>query len=479
MSAKKTHKPQHTPPKPLKPPGAKGASRVVPRVTAVPTDLNIHLRIHFSLPNKPGKGSWPRKTRWQPERPVMNATITVHGTTITETTNKLGDAYLPITGLTGDQRMTISPHTDQLSLAPAGPGHGKTTYNDSARYYFRPFDVAFIIKDGKFSLTLPPSILLVSSPVGPPPHAALFDVTGTDLTIDWKPDWIKSSNTPLAEDPPPNPLPPPQVNDCLVLHQTSSPGKIGSVINTFINKNADGQPSAHYVVDMDGHVVKMLHESWEGHHVGPSFWQGRLRVNTFSIGIEIVHTDLNKEGKPAPRDFTEAQYAALLRLLPEIRAAHLLITRQRVVGHGDVEIKGPVGGTMHYRIGDDRAGDPGNQFDWARIERIGMTRVMLSGAPPATVYGIGPGQFIRPTHQSSGVAQLQGDLAAIGYSINNTDGITVTGTYDDATRRAVQRFRIRYFSGSRLVARPNAPKDWSLDFETAFAIRQVLADSGP
>ena len=475
MSAKKTHKPQHTPPKPLKPPGAKAAAGVVPRVTAVPTGLNVHLRIHFSLPNKPGKGSWPRKTRWQPEQVVTGATITVHGTSVTKKTDALGDAYLPIAALTGDQRMTISPHTDEISLAPAGPGHGKTIYNDSARYYFRPFDVAFIIKDGKFSLTPPPTILLVPSPVGPPPHAALFDVTASDLTIDWKPDWVKTLNTSAADNPPP----PPQVNDCLVLHQTSSPGKIGSVINTFNNKKVDGKPSAHYVIDVDGHVVKTLHESWEANHVGPSFWQGRLSMNSCSIGVEIVHTDLNKAGKPAPRDFTEAQYAALLRLVPEIRVAHPLITRQRIVGHGDVEIKGPKGGTMHHRIGDDRAGDPGNQFDWPRLERAGMTRVMLSGAPPAAVYGIGPGQIIRPNHQSHGVARLQGDLAAIGYSINNADGITVTGTYDDATRRAVQRFRIRYFSGSRLVARPNAPKDWSLDFETAFAIHQVLADRGP
>jgi hypothetical protein len=40
------------------------------------------------------------------------------------------------------------------------------------------------------------------------------------------------------------------------------------------------------------------------------------------------------------------------------------------------------------------------------------------------------------------VAQLQGDLSAIGYSINDADGITISDIYDDPTQTAVERFRI-------------------------------------
>jgi N-acetyl-anhydromuramyl-L-alanine amidase AmpD len=477
MPAKTDKEPQNTPPTPLKKPEQKvRPSKVARRVTAVPETLNVHLRIHFSLPNPPDKRAFPRKSRWKPEHVVERATIAVLGTGISVVTDDKGDAKLPIKGLKGRQFLSITPNPKQASHGPAGPSHSQHDYKKSKRYHFRPFEVTVVIEGGRFSLTSPPSVIFVPSPGGPPPHAAVSDVTPSDLTIDWKPDWIKVLNTTAAEDP----QPPPQVSDCLVLHQTSSPGKIGSVLNAFNNKQEKGKPSAHYIIDVDGHTVKTLHESWKANHVGSSFWQGRLGVNSFSIGIEIVHTDINKQKQPAPRDFTNVQYAALLRLISEIRAAHPLITRQRVVGHSDVEIQGPDGTkVMHCCIGSDRAGDPGDRFDWARLEGAGMARVMRAGPPPpATVYGIGPGQRMHPNQTGRDVAQLQEDLATIGYSINDVDGITVTGIYDVPTQIAVERFRIRYFSGSRLAARPRVRSDRSLDFETAFAIRQVLADNG-
>lgn len=100
--------------------------------------------------------------------------------------------------------------------------------------------------------------------------------------------------------------------------------------------------SAHFFVRRDGHIVQFvpcLQRAW---HAGESCWQGALRCNDFSLGIELEGTD------EAP--YTDAQYAALDRLTRALRAAYPI---RGIAGHSD--------------IAPQRKTDPGPSFDWTRF----------------------------------------------------------------------------------------------------------------
>ncbi len=100
--------------------------------------------------------------------------------------------------------------------------------------------------------------------------------------------------------------------------------------------------SAHFFVCRDGQItqfVSCLKRAW---HAGESCWQGCIRCNDFSIGIELEGTDT------VP--FTNAQYDALIALTRAIRAAYPI---NGIAGHSD--------------IAPNRKTDPGPCFDWTRF----------------------------------------------------------------------------------------------------------------
>ncbi|HEY0665263.1 MAG TPA: 1,6-anhydro-N-acetylmuramyl-L-alanine amidase AmpD [Gallionella sp.] len=142
--------------------------------------------------------------------------------------------------------------------------------------------------------------------------------------------------------------------DLLVIHNISlPPGEFGGdgVQQLFTNTlNAAEHPyyaaiaglkvSAHFFVRRDGHILQFvpcLKRAW---HAGASCWQGASRCNDFSIGIELEGSDT------VP--FTEAQYAALVRLTLVLRTVYPL---RGIAGHSD--------------IAPQRKTDPGPCFDWA------------------------------------------------------------------------------------------------------------------
>jgi N-acetyl-anhydromuramoyl-L-alanine amidase len=143
--------------------------------------------------------------------------------------------------------------------------------------------------------------------------------------------------------------------ELLVIHNISlPPGEFGGdgVQRLFTNTlDAHAHPyyqtiaglkvSAHFFVRRDGRIVQFvpcLKRAW---HAGESCWQGRLRCNDFSLGIELEGSDT------VP--FADAQYDALHRLTMALRAAYPI---RGIAGHSDVA--------------PQRKTDPGPYFDWAR-----------------------------------------------------------------------------------------------------------------
>ncbi len=119
--------------------------------------------------------------------------------------------------------------------------------------------------------------------------------------------------------------------------------------------------SSHYLIDEDGTIYQLVAEEKRTWHAGESFWQGRHRVNDFSIGIELQnpgHVHFLETGSWHP--YPDAQYQALLSLLKDIATRHPLITKN-TAGHCD--------------IAPTRKIDPGPHFDWELLAANGFTKV--------------------------------------------------------------------------------------------------------
>ena len=110
----------------------------------------------------------------------------------------------------------------------------------------------------------------------------------------------------------------------------------------------DSEVSAHYMVDEDGTVYRLVDEDKRAWHAGRSFWRGITDVNSASIGIELV----NPGHEFGYRPFTEAQMGSLVPLLADIVKRNN-IPRANVVGHSDVA--------------PARKEDPGELFDWEML----------------------------------------------------------------------------------------------------------------
>ncbi|MDF2097227.1 N-acetylmuramoyl-L-alanine amidase [Aquibaculum arenosum] len=110
--------------------------------------------------------------------------------------------------------------------------------------------------------------------------------------------------------------------------------------------------SAHYCIEEDGTLWRLVPESRRAWHAGLSNWEGQEGVNDRSLGIELV----NPGHEWGYRAFPEAQMACLLELLAVLRV-RWRIPRWNVVGHADVA---PL-----------RKEDPGELFDWARLAAAG------------------------------------------------------------------------------------------------------------
>ena len=103
--------------------------------------------------------------------------------------------------------------------------------------------------------------------------------------------------------------------------------------------------SAHYMIEEDGSVHRLVREDRRAWHAGRSYWRGIRDVNSASVGIELV----NPGHEFGYRPFPDAQMEALVPLLADIVQRHD-IPRANVVGHSD--------------IAPARKEDPGELFDW-------------------------------------------------------------------------------------------------------------------
>jgi len=111
--------------------------------------------------------------------------------------------------------------------------------------------------------------------------------------------------------------------------------------------------SAHFLIDEDGAVHRLVAEDRRAWHAGVSAWRGETDVNRRSIGIELV----NPGHEYGYRPFPQAQMGAFRALAAEILSRHPIPARN-VVGHSDVA--------------PARKSDPGEFFDWRGLAADGI-----------------------------------------------------------------------------------------------------------
>lgn len=109
--------------------------------------------------------------------------------------------------------------------------------------------------------------------------------------------------------------------------------------------------SAHYLIDEDGTIHRLVAEDKRAWHAGKAHWRGITDVNSASIGIELV----NPGHEYGYREFAPAQIEALIPLLADIKDRYE-ITRGNIVGHSDVA--------------PTRKQDPGELFPWGQLARL-------------------------------------------------------------------------------------------------------------
>jgi N-acetylmuramoyl-L-alanine amidase len=136
--------------------------------------------------------------------------------------------------------------------------------------------------------------------------------------------------------------------------------------------DAKAKVSAHYLIDEDGTVTRLVPEQKRAWHAGKSYWRGITDVNSASVGIELV----NPGHEWGYRPFPDAQMEALIPLLAAIMQRHG-IAPANVVGHSDVA--------------PARKEDPGEPFDWERLASYKL--VLPTPKPRISLVYDEPGPF--------------------------------------------------------------------------------------
>lgn len=237
---------------------------------------------------------------------------------------------------------------------------------------------------------------------------------------------------PIAVRPSPNfnERPQPPTIDILVLHYTGMESG-GAAIDWLCDPAS--KVSAHYVIEENGDVVRLVDEEMRAWHAGVASWAGINDVNGRSIGIEIVNGGHDFGSPPYP----DVQMQGVERLCQEILSRHPIMPRS-VVAHSD--------------IAPERKADPGEWFDWARLARAGVG-VWVEPVP------VVEGPLLKLGDRGDPVSELQFQLANYGY------GIEVLGVYDVKTEAVVRAFQ-RHFRPERV--------DGVADLSTIATLRLLL-----
>jgi N-acetylmuramoyl-L-alanine amidase len=203
--------------------------------------------------------------------------------------------------------------------------------------------------------------------------------------------------------------------DMLVLHYTgmeSAEAALARLCDPAVDV------SAHYLIDEDGRIVRLVEERERAWHAGVASWRGAADINARSIGIELV----NPGHEFGYRPFPKAQMAALIELAGDILARFPELPARHV--------------RAHSVVAPPRKMDTGERCDWRLLAEYGI--------------GLWPDEADAVVLDPDAVAEM---LSAFGYA-----------THDRFA--AIKAFQ-RHFRPERVNGR--------IDFETVRRLAGLLA----
>ncbi|RZJ89232.1 MAG: N-acetylmuramoyl-L-alanine amidase [Brevundimonas sp.] len=205
--------------------------------------------------------------------------------------------------------------------------------------------------------------------------------------------------------------------DAIVLHYTGMQTGEAALARLC---DPEAKVSAHYLVEEDGRIFRLVDEAARAWHAGRGVWQGDTDLNAASIGIEIV----NPGHAFGYRHFPEAQVAAVIALVADIRS-RWTIADTRIIAHSD--------------LAPSRKEDPGELFPWKRLAEAGHGLWFEPAAERvAALTGL-----LQPGDGGIGVIVLRAGLHRLGYGLQPGDA------YDEETVSTVRAFQ-RHWRPSRI-----------------------------
>jgi N-acetyl-anhydromuramyl-L-alanine amidase AmpD len=429
--------------------------------------LVVHLQERFTLKD----GDKSVRSRGVNVEPGVR--VSIDGQSISGDTDQVGMARLDISSLP-DARytFTVSAAPIKKKSVAAGPKLIPT-----ADVHYMDLKFSATIKNQRVEATPAPSVA-----TGVVHGHVAFD-TPLKLLVDYKPSWLKADKH--------KPRPSGAGKSFVILHRTDTPRLD---IETLRTGGPDGI-SIHYVVDVDGHIVKMVKDDEVANHAGPSFFARTEGMNPNGIGIEQV----NKIFKSYPTALFDATSALVGELLSEFS-----ITRHHVWGHSDVETISTT--DLSIDTLNPKPFCPGTEFDWPALANAGRCtegdpakvsptlmanlyskyfstdftpkggktirgkdmKLQMGDNDKKAIYG----GLLRPDLVGTNIiAELQRDVSDVGYSIAK-DGVTRSGVFDTALHHAIIRFHHRFFSGSRASA--SKKNNGVVDRDTATMLQAAL-----
>lgn len=132
----------------------------------------------------------------------------------------------------------------------------------------------------------------------------------------------------------------------LVLHCAAHPGE------ELVSCLDKAELSSHYVLGLNGELIKVIDESNRAWHAGEASWREfKEDLNSCSIGIEISNLTLGQS------PYSDAQIEKLIAFCQKLMRKHKILP-QNVVAHSDIA---PL-----------RKVDPGLAFPWKRLSKEGI-----------------------------------------------------------------------------------------------------------
>lgn len=388
----------------------------------------------------------------------------------TAVTDASGQAILETSQLpNGDYTIRITPKNSRNALA--GPAIAETDPSPLPDRMYHPLDVTVRLLGGMIDLATVDATVRYAGlgnriqPKWPP------DTLPTaHLPVDLKPIWMRAARAATAQTRATSQI------QMVVVHNTGADSLAEAIIGPDINTFLDGETEIHYLMDLNGHVIKFMKDHTKVNHAGGK-WKG-TSPNEVSIGIEIVHKEAGVH------EYTDEQYSSLVEFLDRLIGTYPF-DRTQITGHSDVgtHILAAAGSPALVDLDlldGHRDQDPGQVFRWENLEQHNWGMIPQD-VPLGDAYGnlfnlAEPivlqlndsdvdhrfGAKKRPHISGTPVTDLQNDLAQIGYSLH------VNGRYDKYTKLAVAAFQRHFFSGSR-----RRTADGRVDKETAQMIKNV------